>query len=247
MPRRLVEPKQTKERSSIMRLRHILVVLSAALVSASFADYTARLYFENVTTGQNGPGQIEANPGDQICIKYDFSGAGGPYDKWFTLQMTFCLDNQCCLPCDPWGNSWEDQIRDAIEPLGNFIIVQQYHQCSDGPMYDWAVDPTDSTKPFVCDPGLSVLLQGISSSQYAAGISITLFRWVVGDCRPEGCYVDWMFDGRETNTGLSTRIIDIMDTTVDVTDNWVHCVPEPGSIAATGVGLIGLLALRRRK
>jgi hypothetical protein len=227
-----------------MKFRHLFIVLAAALVSSSFAGYTARLYFENMTTGQSGPGEIKALPGDQMAIKYSFHGEGGDYDKWGILQITLCLDGSCCLPCDPDGKTWYSQVNNALVPPGNFL-TKIFWQCDWGPMYDWAIDPSgDSGGDLVCAEGLYALIGVNGAKPQARDFDATLFVWTAG-C--DQGYVDWTFDGRVTGTGLSTRILDANNVTVDVTDNWVHCVPEPGSIAAIGVGLIGLLALRRRK
>jgi hypothetical protein len=226
-----------------MEFRRLLVVLAATLASCSFGSYEARLYFENVTQGLGGPGEIIALPGDQLCIKYSFHGDGGEHDKWSILQMTLCLKGNCCLPCDPDGVTWYDQIMSVLVPPTEFGVLVA-HQCDWGPMYDNGLDPTDSDCPFVCNEGLYFLIGVYGTSPKAQDWDVTLFSWTAG-C--ESGLVEWTFDGRDTGTGLSTRIIDGDGETVDVADNWIHCVPEPGSIAAIGVGLLGLLALRRRK
>jgi hypothetical protein len=233
-----------KERPSIMKLRHSFAVLAAALACSSFAGYTARLHFENMTRGQNGPGEIIASSGDQMAIKYSFHGEGGQYDKWGVLQITLCIDGSCCLPCDPDGMTWYSQVNSALVPPGNFMS-KIFWECDWGPMYDRAIDPSgDSGGDFVCNEGLYALIAPSPITPQCMDFDATLFTWTAG-CS-DG-YVNWMFDGRETATGLSTRLIDATGATVDITDNWVQCIPEPGSIAAIGVGLLGLLALRRRK
>jgi hypothetical protein len=230
-----------------MKMRNILVAgLAAALVSSSFAGYTARLYFHNLTTNQSGAGEIIAAPGDQVAIKYSFHGDGGEYDKWGILQITLCIDGSCCLPCDPDGKTWYNQMNAALVPPGNFL-TKIFWQCDWGPMYDWAIDPSgDSGGDLVCAEGLYALIGVNGSKPQAADFDATLFTWTVAAGCGEGT-VDWVFDGRVTGTGLSTRILDANSVTVDITDNHVRCVPEPGSIAAFGIGLVGLLALRRRK
>ncbi len=214
-------------------------VLAIFVVQGVSAAYQARLLFYDSSTGKSNSGELIARPGDQIEVWYTFHALDtvNPY-KWGTLQATLCLDGLRLISAADQA-TWADQIQNAkvqSGALSDFMATV----IGNGPLYDNAIDPSDVTSPLISSNGLYVLL-GIHQV-LAQHWDAMLYRFTIAP-GTEGDVLGWCLDGRDAGTGLSTRILDQKNRTVDVTDNWIHVVPEPGSLFAFGI----LLALLRKR
>jgi hypothetical protein len=223
--------------------RWLVLIGIFCLACAAQASYTARLSFRNATTGEDNAGSLLASPGDSIEIWYSFHALDNvsPY-KWGTLQITLCLDGLTLVGAEDQAN-WSTSIYNAIGgggPGGDIPSVI----FGNGVLHDNAIDPTDPSQPIVCNNGLYVLL-GMNGSKAKASNWDVMFWSFTVQPGSEGQVLDWFFDGRSTPTGLSTRILDQKNRTVDATDNWVTVVPEPGGLAIAAT--FSLLFLRRRR
>jgi hypothetical protein len=225
--------------SSAWIVRLVCVAAGCSLPSAAVqAEYTARLYFENLSTGLSGAGAVEATPGDQMAIRYQFHGWGDQPRKWGILQLTLC---QNAVLTSEDGATWESQLTDAVVPTEHFPIRLFI---GDKDLYDSATDPLNNLHDFVCH-GCYALVGARGDMPESSNWDVTLFRFSArGNFGDE---LGWTFDGRCTNFGLTTRILDAASNNVDVTDNFVRIVPEPGGWTCLALGAAGLMALRRRR
>ncbi|GMV36734.1 MAG: hypothetical protein AMXMBFR61_12420 [Fimbriimonadales bacterium] len=232
-----------------MKIRNVVVAgaLAALLTAPSFAGYQVRLWFENVTKGTSNAGALLAAPGDQIAIKYFFlaDDTTGNTEKWGTFQATIILDGKTIMT-DADANTWATQIGAVLTPPTNFPI-KVFWQPDYGDMYDNAVDPSDNTYPKVATKGLYALIGVAGNKTPSWNFSKTLFTFTVAGGAVANEELHWAFENRLTGTGLSTRILDYQGASVKITDNYIKIVPEPSTFAAIATGLVGLLALRRRK
>lgn len=227
-----------------MKIRNLFVAgLGAALLTSSSFGYTSRLFFKNETSGNSGAGAVNAAIGDTISINFSFAG-NGTTEKWGSLQITLDLVGINIIS-DAQANTWNTAVNATLTPSGSFPI-KFFWQPSDGVMHDNSIDPSDPASAVVTNKGLYTLVgvKGTADQSKAWNVKLFSFQVAAGSL---GQTLDWKYDARNTGTGMATRIIDYQNKTVDVTDNFVKVVPEPGSFAAIGAGLVGLLALRRRK
>jgi hypothetical protein len=220
--------------------------LAATATSSCFGAYSARLFFKNATTNNQAAGQVLASPGDTIEVWYSFhaSDAVNPF-KWGTFQATLCFDGLTLVSAADQAN-WDASIATAKTtggPATDFLATV----IGNGELRDNAIDPTDPNSPKLCNNGIYVLL-GINGNKGRASqwdVKVWQFTVKAGSF---GNTLDWLVDGRDTGTGLSTGILDQKNVRKDITDNHVTVVvPEPGTLAAIATGLAGLAALRRRK
>ncbi len=229
-----------------MKIRIAFVLaLAAALSTSSFAAYAASLFFKNATQGTSNAGQVSANVGDVIEIWYHFDDldAVNPF-KWGTLQVTLCFDGLTLVGAADKG-TWDASITAAKVtggPAGDFLTTVT----GSGILYDNSLDPTDDTKAKMCDDGLYVFLGINGTKARSQNWDVKLWKFTV-QAGSIGQTLDWALDARNTSTGLSTRILDQKNATVDLTNNHVKVVPEPTGILALCTGVIGLIAVRRRK
>ncbi len=207
-------------------IRYVVSLSMVLLVCAAHAAYTARLFLYNVTTNGSNVGAVTARPGDVIEMWYTFHKLDNvnPF-KWGTLQVTLCLDALSVIsPADQ--ATWSAQITGAKSqggPAADFLSAV----IGTGELHDNAINPSDSSQPIVSANGLYFLLGIAGARARESNWDVKLFRFNVAP-GSEGEVLDWCLDGRDAPTGLSTRILDQKNKTVDVTDNWVTVVPEPG-------------------
>jgi hypothetical protein len=200
------------------------------LVCAGHAAYNARLYFRDATTGDSGTGQVTAKPGDLIEVWFSFHKIDtvNPY-KWGTLQITLCFDGYGIVnqaDKDAWVSSL-NAARSSGGPTSDFLSFIPY----EGELFDYAIDPTDvDGGPRVCNDGAYLLAGMRATASRSEAWDARLWQFTV-QAEGVGETLNWLFDGRSTNRGLSTRILDQKNATVDVTDNWVTVVPEPDAWA----------------
>ncbi|MEP0767373.1 MAG: PEP-CTERM sorting domain-containing protein [Fimbriimonadia bacterium] len=232
-----------------MKIRNVVVAsaLAALLTAPSFAGYQVRLWFENVTKGTSNAGALISAPGDQIAIKYRFfaDDQTGNTEKWGTFQATIILDGKTIMT-DAQANTWATQVNSVLTPPTHFPI-KVFWQPDYGDMYDNAVDPSNDEYPKIATKGLYALIGVAGNREASWNFNRTLFTFNVAPGAAMNEELHWAFENRITGTGLSTRILDYQGASVLITDNYVKVVPEPSTFAAIATGLVGLLALRRRK
>ena len=190
--------------------------------------YTARLWFRNETKGLEGPGAIPAEPGDQVSIRFAYWTDDPVIERWTILQATLSLDGSGIIS-DAQANTFAQQANAAFMPGGHFPL-KVFWQPNYGPMHDNGIDPGDSTKPFVAEKGLYLVVGANGSASSSWSFNKTIFTFTV-QSEGVGQELRWLFDGRETPAGLSTRMMDYVPRTVDVTDNYLVVVPPPSRIA----------------
>jgi hypothetical protein len=223
-------------------MRRIALIGCLLAACAGHGAYSSRLWFRNVTTGFEGPSVVTATPGDVVSIMFNFHAldAKNPF-KWGTLQITLCLDGLSLMSATD-SDSWTDQLevarKSSAHPSWFFSTI--YHDSRNGPMYDFAIDPKNTAAPLVGTRGMYALW-GVRESW---DLTSELFRFTVQP-GSEGEALNWCLDGRNTGTGLSTRLLDQKNATIDITDNTLVVVPEPSIMA--GIACLAVLAVRRRK
>ncbi len=206
-----------------------------------FCAYSARLFFRDATTGVDGPGEVIATPGDLIEVWFSFHKIDtvNPY-KWGTLQITLCFDSAMGIVEQADKDNWEPSIYAAKAsggPPSDFLTTV----VAEGYLGDDALDPSGGDVK-VCDDGVYILLGMRSSAPRTEDWDVLLWAFTIQQAGI-GQTLNWARDGYDTATRLSTRILDQKNKTVDVTDNWVAVVPEPGSLFVFAI----LLALVRRR
>lgn len=213
----------------------LMVVVSSLTTPA---DYTCRLYFENLTTGKSNTGAVLAMPGDLIAIKFFFHDTGG--SSWGTFQMVI-FDSPVIGTFANWNTQTANALIDGLNDDADFLIIKK-RQNQD--LYDNLLNPGDTTKTKLGHGAYLGL--GIDGSTYRAkNWDVTFYTFTAGG--KIGDELRFGLINRVTGTGLSTRILDNNNAAVDVVKNFVKIVPEPSTIATVATGLVGLLALRRRK
>ncbi|GMV35625.1 MAG: hypothetical protein AMXMBFR61_01330 [Fimbriimonadales bacterium] len=218
-------------------LRTTLVALATVgatlLASSGHAGYVARLWFENVTKGTSNAGALLCDPGDQIAIKYYFRADDqtGQTEKWGTMQITLILDGNGVMS-EADANTWATQVNAAFVP-GAWYPIKIFWQPDYGEMRDNAIDPSDPNYPFVANKGLYALIgvQGTRTASYNFPAK-TLFTFTIAP-GSEGQTLNWAFDNRDTGTGLSTRILDYVGASVDITDNYIQVTGGGGPMDTT--------------
>lgn len=145
--------------------------------------------------------------------------------------MTIWLENQIMTDAD--ANTWAQEVDSKCTPRFDFP-VRILHQPNYGRMYGCAIDPTDEVYGPSTDRGVYALIGVRGTSEFSRNWSVMLFDFTVGPARV-GDVLDWKFAGRETGTGLSTRILDSLGHSVAITDNSLMVVPEPPSYAQMAV------------
>jgi hypothetical protein len=113
-------------------------------------------------------------------------------------------------------------------------------------MYDNIVNPGDTSQPLVTPRGTSALIMPPLTANEMNEDAPGFFRFHVTSDAVPGEALKWLYPGRNTDSGIATQILDDSASYVDATDNWVVVVPEPGTIAVAGVGLLALMLRRRR-
>ncbi len=219
--------------------RLFVSLLMVLLVCAAQADYAARLYFRDATTGDSGAGAVVAHPGDVVEVWFSFHKLDmvNPY-KWGTLQVTLCFDG-LNIAGKPDKDNWEASITAAKSeggPASDFLatVIGKGELC----------DNVFFCHPF-CYDGLYVLLGINGSKARAQDWDAKLWSFTVQPYSA-GETLDWLLDGRDTGTGLSTRILDQKNNSVDVTDNRVTVVPEPAAVAGAIMCAAAVYSRRRR-
>jgi hypothetical protein len=237
-----------------MSIRNLVVVtLGVALVSSSFATYTARLYFKNETTGLSNTGAVQVHAGDTVSFNFTFArDSGDTTSKWSLLEMFVDVDPAAvnlAIPDAQTNNAstgWDAMILASFKPASAFPIRTPW-QPNDGIIHDNGVDPSDTTQPVITNRGVYALI-GVSGANALAGSSTFLkfYTFTVGAAAP-GTQVKWGNEGRMTDSGITTTLLDSKSVRSKITDNYLVMVPEPSTFAAIGMGLVSLLGLRRRK
>ncbi len=224
-----------------------ITLLLSLITAQAFGAYEARLWFENATTRADNPGTLLAKPGDTIEIWFHFKGLTQTAPrKWGQQQVTICLDG-LTLMSDSDSSSWSDQIiasKSDGGPASDFLSTVT-HDTDDGPMHDNAIDPTDTTKPLIANRGLYFLL-GVNGNKTRSGDwTVRFFQFTVqpGSVGQKLC---WCLPGRDTGTGLSTRLLLDNGTNPNITDQCLLVVPEPAAIGAFGFGMTYWLGRRRK-
>jgi hypothetical protein len=228
-----------------MKIRNLLVAgLAMALVSSSFATYTARIYFQNATSGSSNVGAVTAHPGDAIQVRFTFTSDGARPTSWSILQVALDLTGNTVMGLAE-ANTWDAQLDASVVPHAQFQSRLNW-QPGDGDMYDYSTDPSGgSGGAFMTSNGLYALI-GIAGTQLKAkNWDVTLFTFHAAGAPNEELH--FLNEGRQNKTGVNTLIIDQDSKLAKVSDNFVKMVPEPGTVAAMAAGLVGLLGLRRRK
>jgi hypothetical protein len=225
-------------------MRSLVICIALVLCPSLFGAYTTRLFFRNSTTGATNAGAVLASPGDVVEVWFTFHKLDNvnPF-KWGTLQLTMCLDGLTLVSAADQAN-WYASIETAKKsggPAGDWLTSIAWS----GELRDSSIDPTDPTALFLCGNGLYFLLGVEGTKGRDSDWDVMIWKFTV-QAGSEGQVLDWFLDGRNTPTGLSTRILDQKGKTIDLTDNWVSVVPEPGVVGGFGV-LFSLLALRRRR
>jgi len=218
-------------------LRTTLVALATVgatlLASSGHAGYVARLWFENITKGTSNAGALLCDPGDQIAIKYYFMADDqtGQTEKWGTMQITLILDGKTVMS-DADANRWATDVNSVFTPP-SWYPIKIFWQPDYGEAYDNAVDPSDTNYPFVANKVCYALIgvQGTRTASY--NFNKTLFTFTIAPGATPGEILNWGFDGRNTGTGLSTRILDYVGASVDITDNYIQITGGGGPTDTT--------------
>jgi len=140
------------------------------------------------------------------------------------------------------ANTWNAQLGAFTTPDGDFPL-KVFWQPSQGNLYDYCLNPADSTKGLVTTKGLFAMIGVVGTSPLSTNVDVDLFQFHVA-AGSEGQDLKFLFENRVTGTGLATRVIDGDNKAWKVSDNYLHVVPEPTLLLL--VGGIGLLLRKRR-
>ena len=200
----------------------IFALLAALLTCGSYGDYTARLWFRNVTTGAENTGAVLVSPGDIVDIRFVFHQTTEQRPvKWSVLQMAIDLSNQSILP-DFAANTWESTVSSAFQPSTAFI-VKNFWQPNSGPMYDQGVDPSDRKRtPLATAKGLYAIVGVSGARPQSHNYEAVVFRFRVAPNAARGSELHWMFETRPAKAGVGTRLQDDKSRSVQITDNWLR-------------------------
>lgn len=195
-------------------MRFCLLSASLAVVCASWGDYSARLYFKNETLGTSNQGPVYASAGDVVSVNFKFHGGQAGTNRWSALQAVLDVyANPTIAPSV--ANLWKTWVAYGfpLPPHRNRYSWQP----SDGLLRDNARNPADPQSVIVTPQGLHLLVYTDTTKPGSRDIEVKLFQFVAAGAGA----LNWKYDGRNTSTGLSTRLIDAANKTVDITDNWL--------------------------
>lgn len=157
------------------------------------------------------------------------------------FQATLILDGLTLISDDD-ASTWAALASSAFTPP-TWYPIRVFRQPDYGPIYDNAILPSDSGSARVADRALYVLI-GATDRTEAQNADRKLFEFTVQP-GSEGEVLDRALDGRITERGLTTRMLDYTGATVDLTDNRVVVVPEPSTLCGL-LGDIFAASLRHR-
>jgi len=203
--------------------QHRIWFLSIVLLACSagmFGDYSARLYFKNETTGVSGSGTVAAVPTDVISLNFSFHGGTNGVNRWSRLQIALDLYANPVLGqvgANTWNSSILAAFADSVFP--HPIVWQP----SNGPLYDSASSPGDTTSRLITPRGIYANIVVDTSKAPSKDIELKLFQFIAADSGS----LDWKYPGRNTPNGISTRLIDRIGQTRDIVDNRLIVAGSP--------------------
>lgn len=195
-------------------------ILGSAAACTVQAGFQARLWFENQTKGTSNSGPLLAEAGDRIAIRFSFTGDTGN-DKWAVLQFMIALDGIRAIS-EQEGNSFIGQAA-ASFLSGSSFPSKLFWQLNSGAIHDNGLDPGDVTAALIANRGLYLRVTVDQNNPQASNFTATIFRFTVQP-GSSGQQVRWTYEGRDTTTGISTRIVLPNGATQLVTNNYVQVV-----------------------